>query len=331
MVMGPSDDVVKRWKRHAARAGRGVRRRPRSTSPGLRKRAVPTATTFAPADANSRQSWAQATPPMPTMGSPVTARQWKIACRATGLTAGPERPPPPPPRSGCSVSRSIAIPRTVLISTSPARPALGGGQRDGRDVGDARRQLGQQRQVGLGPAALEQRPRLGRVGADRDAAGVDVGAGHVQLERGHGRVRADPPHGDGVLLPAPAAHAHDQRHAQLGQPRQVLVAEPVEARVGEPDRVDHALRRLGDALRRVACARVQRDGLGDEGGHAEGARRQRVQRARAVQHRMGEVDPAEAGGQATHRAPPASTRPASSTGPSTQSRFHSPSISTAHP
>ncbi len=59
---------------------------------------------------------------MPMIGRPVAARAWKIACRATGLIAGPDSPPPPPPSSGRSRSRSIAIPRTVLMRTRPWAP-----------------------------------------------------------------------------------------------------------------------------------------------------------------------------------------------------------------
>ena len=175
--MGPSDHVF-----HGGNAVSGqcvgqlgdAAGRP---APGSRKIAVPMPTTDAPAAANSTQSWAFSTPPMPTIGSPVAARAWKIACSATGFTAGPDSPPPPPPSSGRSVARSIAIPRTVLISTSPSLPPSAAASAIAETSATLGRQLGQQRPVGLGPAALEQRPRLGGVGADRDAAGLDVRAG----------------------------------------------------------------------------------------------------------------------------------------------------------
>ena len=60
-----------------------------------------------------------------------------------------------------------------------------------------------------------------------------------------------------------------------GELRQVVREVALEALVGQPDRVDHAAGELPQPRRRVALARLERDGLGDEGGERE-AREQRV-------------------------------------------------------
>ena len=102
---------------------------------------------------------------------------------------------------------------------------------------------------------------------------------------------------------------------------------------GEPDRVDHPARHLGDARRRVALARLGRDRLRDERRarprshrHAGRAARERDRAcptrsapdARARQRRRG-------------RSRAGSSRRASTTGPSRQRRFQPPSSSTAQP
>ena len=74
--------------------------------------------------------------------------------------------------------------------------------------------------------------------------------------------------------------------------------------------------------------RVERHRLGDEGGQAERPGDQRIQRSRAVDQRVLEVDPAEGRAQVGAHARILS---ASSTGPSTHSRFQTPSICTAQP
>ena len=51
------------------------------------------------------------------------------------------------------------------------------------------------------------------------------------------------------LLPARRHHRDDQRHRQLGQPRQVLGEEALQALVRQPDRVDHPGRGLPDPPR----------------------------------------------------------------------------------
>ena len=101
-----------------------------------------------------------------------------------------------------------------------------------------------------------------------------------------------------------AHHVGDQRHRQLGELGQVVLEVAAQALVGQPDRVDHPGRRLAQPRRRVALARLERDRLGDEGREREvgqqrvaedPARRDRVEGARAVDDRVGELDAAERG------------------------------------
>ena len=260
------------------------------------------------------------------IGRPVAARAWKIAWRATGLIAGPGQPSP---------AASEQRPQPVAVDRDPPHrvdedeavgAALGGGRRDRGDVRDARAELGQHGHVGLGAAALDKRPRLAGVGADRDATRLDVRAGHVQLDRGDRGVAADAGDGGRVLRRRPAADARDHGDAELAETGQVVGAERVEAGIREPDRVHHSRGRLGDPHRRVALARVQGDRLRHERPQAERSGRERVERARAVHERVWERDAAE-----RRRAGQARTRAASTTGPSMQSRFQVPSMRTAQP
>ena len=124
-----------------------------------------------------------------------------------------------------------------------------------------------------------------------------------------------------------AREAHDvddQRHRQLGELGQVVREVAVEALVGQADRVDQPGRQLPQPRRRVALARLERDGLGDEGGEREALEQRvaerapggdRVEGARRVDDRVRERDAAE-----VDHAHAASSRAASSTGPSTHSR-----------
>ena len=56
----------------------------------------------------------------------------------------------------------------------------------------------------------------------------------------------------------------EKRHAELPKLRQRFDNENVPPRIREADRVEHADVCLGDAHRRVALARLRRDGLRDE-------------------------------------------------------------------
>ena len=87
------------------------------------KLAVPTCTAVAPARMNSSASVAFMMPPMPMIGT-LTARATSQTMRsATGLIAGPERPPVMLASTGRRFLRSIAMPIRVLISDSASAPA----------------------------------------------------------------------------------------------------------------------------------------------------------------------------------------------------------------
>src|SRR5262249_60611591 len=105
------------------------------------------------------------------------------------------------------------------------------------------------------------------------------------------------------------------RRAQLGQAGKAVRDETVDAGIRKPDRVQHPLLDFCDSRRRVALARKRRHRLRNES----------VERARYLRRR--ERVEAAGGVENLH----AATASASSTGPSTQSRLISPSISTAQP
>ena len=161
--------------------------------------------------------------------------------------------------------------------------------------------------------------QLARVRADVQA-GAHVRTGHVQLERGYllvARTRLDERR---ELLRGGAHDVRDQRHRpralgsgrcaagvrcprpQPREARKILGEIGLQSLVGESDRVDQARRRLPQARRGVPGAGRARDRLGDVGGErelglerrAEGlARGDHVERARAVDHAMGQLEAAE--------------------------------------
>ena len=134
---------------------------------------------------------------------------------------------------------------------------------------------------------------------------------------------------------AEAGHAHHERDGKGGEQREVVCDEPLETPVRQADRVDQAGGRLPEPGRRVALARRDRDRLGDERREretlaerrAEGAkRRDRIERARAVEDRMLELERSDPWGEALLRdgrqrsSQESSRSDAATTGPSTQIR-----------
>ena len=163
---------------------------------------------------------------------PHPSRRWEseraaltseTCASATARTAGPDTPPVVPPshgspgRCGCG-----AIPRSVLISETASAPCASAAA--ATSAGEA--QLGVSLTIsGLLVAAahrVQQRGDLGRVGAEHQA-GLDVRAGHVELERGHLVALADPFDQLRDLVVRAAHHVDDQRDGQLGELRQVLL------------------------------------------------------------------------------------------------------------
>src|SRR6266851_3766457 len=86
---------------------------------------VPTAITEAPASSSSRASRPVRTPPVPMIGTSGNAA---LTCHthrtATGLMAGPDRPPYRAANTGRIVAGSMAMPSSVLISDRPSAPAV---------------------------------------------------------------------------------------------------------------------------------------------------------------------------------------------------------------
>ena len=111
-----------------------------------------------------------------------------------------------------------------------------------------------------------------------------------------------------VFVGREPAHGYPDRELELGELRQMSRDEAVNSRIREADRVQHPDVRLGDADRRVAVPRERRDGL----------RHEAVERCRDLGR--GEGVEAAACIQEKQR-----------TGPSTQRRLRTPSISIAQP
>src|SRR5260221_9051351 len=126
-------EVFISWARPTTSESRSMPRLPSSSSSSGRilahadgswKIAVPMLTMAAPASRSSRPSGPVITPPIPIIGpSGSASRTCQMQRTATGLIAGPDRPPVSPASTGRIVSVSIAMPSNVLIIDRPSAPA----------------------------------------------------------------------------------------------------------------------------------------------------------------------------------------------------------------
>ncbi len=174
------------------------------------------------------------------------------AGQAAGAASEPGRATPASPVRTPHARGASAIARSVLISDTASAPPC--------SAASAHAATSAVLGVSLTISGLRVRARtarthlleLARVGADVEA-GLDVGAGHVELDRGDLGARVARLQQRGDLLGARAHDVRDQRHGrrvwigaradpELGQLRQVLGEVAVEALVGQPDRVDRGRR-----------------------------------------------------------------------------------------
>ena len=149
----------------------------------------------------------------------------------------------------------------------PVGAGVGARPGDERDVGDVGRELGEDRLARVGgPPHRADHPRgRDRVAGEHLAAALDVRAGDVDLDHRHRRVAGQPAGQRDVLVGVPAGDRDDRARAVLGQPGQVVLDERVDARALQPDRVEHAARRLGHPRRRPSGPGPDHDRLGDDG------------------------------------------------------------------
>jgi hypothetical protein len=199
-----------------------------------------------------------------------------------------------------------------------------GGPRGRGHIGRVGRELDDQRLGRERAHAGDDGAQLGRVGPDVQP-GLDVRAGHVELQRVDLVAILERLDEGRELLGGGAHDVGDERHGQRGELGQVVRQVALQALVGQPDRVDQPGRRLVQPRRRVALAGVQRDRLGHECAERELLEQgvaerspggDRVERARPVDDRVGERQAEELGQCAGTSA----RRSASSTGPSTHRR-----------
>ena len=140
-------------------SGRRVRRGRAGRAAARGTRAVPTCTALAPAARNSSASRRSRSRPPRRSAGRTAARQACTAASATGLSAGPERPPVTPPSSGSQRPAVDREPAQRVREHQRVGAAALGGARDRGDVGDVRRELDPQRQRGRGAAGARRRPR----------------------------------------------------------------------------------------------------------------------------------------------------------------------------
>src|SRR3990170_5442697 len=92
-------------------------------TPGFIKFAVPTATALAPASKNSTASFTVKIPPIPMIGIFTALYTCQTILTATGLMAGPDKPPVTLASRGFHVSVSIDMPSNVFITDRPSAPS----------------------------------------------------------------------------------------------------------------------------------------------------------------------------------------------------------------
>jgi len=132
--------------------------------------------------------------------------------------------------------------------------------RDRDDVGRVRRELHDDRQIGL---LLHGRGHLtGQIGIEAEQhPALDVGARDVQLVRDDALDAGELAHHRDVVVDAVPRDVHDHRHTELRPGLQVLLRDARGTGVLEPDRVQDPGWRLGDPVLRVARTREHRRAL----------------------------------------------------------------------
>ena len=189
-------------------------------------------------------------------------------------------PPPPAPSRGARVAASIDETHHRVDEREPGRARVERGARDRDDVGDVRRQLREHRR-----RAAERVDDRARRGARRVAARARTRRARASTF-GHERLTSTATtrcatafsgaRGRCVVVDGATPDRRDDARAARFERGKVVVDPRVDARTGQPDRVDHpAARRLGDAQRRVARPREDRDRL----------RRDRAEAARVAERR----------------------------------------------
>jgi len=132
---------------------------------------------------------------------------------------------------------------------------------EGGDIGHVGRKLRDDRQRRHFLDRADDVVGARQAAAKRDAALLDVRARNVQLERAHAvGIREDPCQLD-IFIERAAADVDEDRGAAIAQLRQLFPDEPMDADALEADGVEHAGRRLHDALRRMALALSQEEAL----------------------------------------------------------------------
>ncbi len=201
----------------------------------------------------------------------------------------------------------------------------GAGER--RDVGDIRRQLGDDRQTRHPAHRADDLVGARQAAAERDAPFFDVGARDIQLEGVNPLGVGEDSRELDIFVERGPADVDDHDGAQAPELRQLLGDEAPHADALQPDRIQHARRGFHDPRRRVTFAfgeeepfdgdraeRLQVHGVGVLDAVAEAA-------ARGNQ-RVGEAERSDLKREIHRQCPTAShtTRWASKTGPSMQVR-----------
>ena len=145
-------------------------------------------------------------------------------------------------------------------------PGLGGNPGHVGDGGHVGRELDDQRAGAGGLGAGHKVFERTWIGAEGHAAGVDVGAGDIQLVSRDSRGLIEPLDDRDILAHRVAEDVDDDVAAGIAAERRQLAAdELLHAHILEPDSVEHSSRSLDDARRGVAGHRFHRDALGDQG------------------------------------------------------------------
>ncbi len=205
----------------------------------------------------------------------------------------PQLRAPPPPVDGHAQAG-------VDQGDGVAAPGLGGAGNAG-DIGHVGRQLGDNRHAARFADAGHHGLAHRRIGAEIDAA-ADVGAGDIQFQGIHAGQAVEPGRHVDELPLALARDADDDLRAQPGQIGQRMGDERLDAVVVQADRIEHAAAGFVGPRRRIARARMLRDGLWqnapqaakvDQAGHLPGV----TKSPRSHQDRIGKTQPPQVHGK----------------------------------
>ena len=209
-----------------------------------------------------------------------------------GFDAGPDRPPCCAPSMAERDSASMAMPETVLITANASAPASRQARVLARMYGLIGRQLDNER-LGCDFAAGGDHDR-GHfwIVAEFHPARLDVGTGDIDLDAVDRRVVEAARH-LGVFLDGGPGHVSEETSGGKIQAWQHIADDRIHSGVLQADRIQQAVRRFRQPVRRIAEAGFERGSLEADRAHLVVRRTPRPECIRHRNRRNPKARPAE--------------------------------------